>query len=120
MYLFIKEAIRGGAAMMSHRFAKSNIPDLSDYDPEKPNKSLMYLDANNIYGWTTSEYLSTGNLKWLNQLEHFNVASISEDNDTGDVLEVDLGFFMCYCFIFKYVNYCFKYMCCVHLYDLYI
>ena len=40
--------------MITHRYAKANHPDLEDigyYDKKKPLCNLLYLDANNLYGW---------------------------------------------------------------------
>ena len=51
MHLFVERGMRGGISMVSKRYAKANNPLVSDYDPSKPNKYIMYLDANNLYGW---------------------------------------------------------------------
>ena len=32
-------------------------------------KYIMYLDANNLYGWAMSQYLPTGNCKWMSDRE---------------------------------------------------
>ena len=80
MHLFIEEGIRGGVAIITHRYAKLNVPDLEGYDPTKPNEYIVYLDANNLYGWAMSQSLPTGDFKWLDQIDHqFDVASIPED-----------------------------------------
>ena len=31
------------------------------------NKYIMYLDANNLYGWVMSQYLTYSKCKWLNK-----------------------------------------------------
>jgi len=43
--------------MVSKRFAKANNPQCSDYDSTKPNSRIMYLDANNLYGWAMKQLL---------------------------------------------------------------
>ena len=58
-HLFIKSGIRGGVSTICHRYAKSNVP--GDFDESKPIKHLIYLDANNLYGWAMSQYLPTSN-----------------------------------------------------------
>ena len=35
MHLMCESAIRGGVAMISHRFAESKLPSTNSYDPEK-------------------------------------------------------------------------------------
>ena len=107
MHLFIEEGIHRGVAIITHCHAKINVPDLKGYDPTKPNEYIVYLDANNLYGWTMSQSLLTGNFKLLDQIDHFDVASIREDNDTGYFLEVDLGMYVIFMLIYD-LN---KYMC---------
>ena len=40
---------------------------MKSYDYSKPNKYIMYLDANNLYDQTMSQYLPYSKFKWLNQ-----------------------------------------------------
>ena len=37
------------------------------YDYSKPSKNIMFLNANNLYGWVNSQYLPQSDFKWLNQ-----------------------------------------------------
>lgn len=41
------------------KIAEANNPHLNDYDSRQPTHYLMYLDANNLYVWATSQSLST-------------------------------------------------------------
>ena len=50
MHLFIERGIRGGVSMISHRYSKANIPGRTGYDATEPNRHILYLDANNLYG----------------------------------------------------------------------
>jgi len=45
MHLFVERGMRGGISMVSKRYAKANNPQVPGYDPSKPNKYIMYLDA---------------------------------------------------------------------------
>ena len=52
MLLIIESGIRGGIAIISHRYAKANNEHMgTDFDPAKKSKFMTYLDANNRYGW---------------------------------------------------------------------
>ena len=43
--------------MVSKHFEKANNPVCQDYDKSKPNSWIMYLDANNLYGWAIMQQL---------------------------------------------------------------
>ena len=59
-----------------------------------PSKYIMYLDANNLYGWAMSQYLPTGGFKWMTekQINNINLAKYYEDSNKGSILEVDLEY----------------------------
>ena len=69
---------------------------MQGYDPQLPEHYLMYLDANNLYGWAMCQSLPTNCFEWLNseEVETLNVSSISVDGNTGYmyVLEVHLRY----------------------------
>ena len=94
MYLMVESGIRGGVSMITKKFATANNPYVDDYDPEKPINYLMYLDANNLYGWAMSQKLPEKEFDWMTeqQLQNFDVTQISDDADTGYILEVDLEY----------------------------
>ena len=62
---FIEKGSRGGFSYIAKRYAKANNKHMNDYNPEKPSTFIIYLDKNNLYGWTMSEYLTYGEFKWL-------------------------------------------------------
>ena len=63
-HLFIEKDLRGGVCMASKRYARANNPMVEGYDPEKPNSYILYLDADNIYGWAMSRPLPTDDFRW--------------------------------------------------------
>ena len=65
---------------------------MSHYDSEKPSTFITYLDKNNLYGWTMSEYLPYGEFEWLKNVDELDVMSINEKSDVGYILEVDLEY----------------------------
>ena len=77
---------------MSHRYAKANNEYLPDYDPNLLSQFLIYLDANNLYGYALSEPLPVGKFRFLDDPENFDVDSVDCDGATGYVLEVDLEY----------------------------
>jgi hypothetical protein len=115
MHLFIEKGMRGGISMVSKRHAKArNKETLEDYDCfeidsfeeeklisnsdengfvkddslvefSKPNY-IMYLDANNLYGWAMSQPLPYSGFKWING----KLPPLKEGK--GRILEVDLEY----------------------------
>ena len=77
----------------SFRYAKANHPGVQEYDPTLPPKHLIYLDANNLYGWAMSRYLPVGDFRLLTEEEinTFDLGAIADNSEDGYILEVDLG-----------------------------
>ena len=48
---------------------------MKDHDPSEVSKYIMYLDANNLYGWSMIQYLPTTNYKW-EKVDKFDEISI--------------------------------------------
>ena len=65
MYQMVEAGLRGGVSYIAYRYSKPNNKYLRDYDKIKDSSYLMYLDANNLYGWAMSQPLPTGRCKWL-------------------------------------------------------
>ena len=67
---------------------------MKEYDEKSPSKYVMYLDANNLYGWAMSQCLPTGGFKWLSEKEinKVDLAKYTEDSKQGLILEVDLEY----------------------------
>lgn len=92
MRLMILNGIRGGVSQCSNRYAQANNPYMEDYNPSKPTSYLMYLDANNLYGWAMSQSMPYANFKWIEDVDSIDVMKISDDSETGLILEVDLEY----------------------------
>ena len=91
-YLFIEKGTRGGVSYIAKWYAKANNKYMNNYDPEKPSTFIIYLDKNNLYGWSMSEYLPYEKFEWLKNIDEFNVITINEKSDIGYILEVDLEY----------------------------
>ena len=81
---------------IAHRHAEANNQYMKNYDPHKESSYIMYLDANNLYGWAMSQPLPYRNFKWVDT----NEKSISEwlqyintkKYGIGKIYEVDLEY----------------------------
>ena len=89
--LFIEKGMRGGISTITHRYAKANNKYMKDYNPEEASSYLMYLDANNLYGWAMSQSLPVGDFKWIDP-EDFILENYTVDTRKGVILEVDLEY----------------------------
>ena len=68
MLLMIEEGIRGGICQARYRYAKANNKYMNNYDERKITSHLMYLDANNLYGWAVIQKLPVNGFKWVEML----------------------------------------------------
>ena len=86
MYLMIERGIRGGVSSIMKRHSEANHKYLDNYDPKKPDKYILYLDANNLYGWAMSKPQPNKNFRWMKENELKNWKSMP------CFLEVDLEY----------------------------
>ena len=93
-HLFIESGMRGGISQVSKRYSKVNNEFCPDYDTNKPEVYIKYLDMNNLYGHAMSDYLPYGGFKWVKvNNESVNRALNKSDNSLhGYFLEVDLDY----------------------------
>ena len=49
--------MRGGVSYINKRYSKANNEYCKDYDKEKPENHIIYLDMNNLYGHAMSKFL---------------------------------------------------------------
>ena len=66
MLLMIEEGIRGGMCQSTHRYAKANNKYMNNYDKNIGSSYLMYLGANNLYGWAMFQVFPVNGFKWIN------------------------------------------------------
>ena len=94
MFHFIKKGMHGGVSYIANRYRKANNKYMKEYDEKAPSKYIMYLDANNLYGWAMSQYLPTGNFKWMSdkEIKQIDLGKYKADGKKGLILEVDLEY----------------------------
>ena len=82
MILLIENNIRGGiSSVMGDRYV------ISDDD-----KKILYVDANNLYGWAMSEYLPYDEIKFVRNVKLEDILNTPDDSDIGYFIEVDLKY----------------------------
>ena len=82
MILLLENNIRGGiSSVMGDRYIKSD-----------DNKKILYIDANNLYGHSMSQYLPFDEIKFDNNVTLEDIINTPDDNDIGYFVEVDLKY----------------------------
>ena len=86
--------MRGGVSYIANRYGKANNKYMKDYDKNAQSKYIMYLDANNLYGWAMSQYLPTGNFRWMSdkEIDKIDLGKYKADGKKGLILGVDLEY----------------------------
>ena len=94
MFQFIEKGMRGGVSYIANRYGKANNKNMKEYYEKTPSKYIMYLDANNLYGWAMSHYLPTGNFKWTSnkEINKIDLGKYKANGKKGLILEVDLEY----------------------------
>ena len=54
MLLMTEAEIRGGMCQLIYRYAKANNEYMKNYNKDITSSYLIYLGANNLYGWAMS------------------------------------------------------------------
>ena len=83
VHLFIEKGMRGGISYISKR-----------YSSIKDNNTIIYWDANNLYGCAMIQPLPVSDFKFLTQKEinKFNLDSISENSEIGYIFECEIEY----------------------------
>ena len=95
MLLMFEKGIRGRMCQAICRYAEANNKYMNNYDKNKGSSYLLYLDANNLYGYAMSKKLPIRNFKWLDKhdISKFNdelIKKYDENSDKGYIFKVDI------------------------------
>ena len=94
MLLMFEEGIRGGMCQSIIKYASANNKYMKDYNKKNRSSYLMYLDANNLYGWAMIKKLPVGKFEWihLNDYTEDIIKSYDCNDEYGVILEVDIQY----------------------------
>ena len=94
MFQFIEKGMRGGVSYIANRYGKANNKYMKEYNEKAPSKYIMYLDANNLYCWATSQYLPTDNFRWMTdkEINKIDLGKYKADGKKGLISEVNLEY----------------------------
>ena len=97
MLMMVEKEIRGGMCNVIHRYAKANNKYMKNYNKNIESSYLVFLDANNLYGWEIPQKLPVGGFKWIKEdnLSKFNerfIKNCNDNSDKGYILEVDVEY----------------------------
>jgi hypothetical protein len=82
-----------GLSQISKRYAKTNNKYIKNYDKNSIDEYILYLDANNLYGYGMSQYLPQGGFKWNKKKWTTDmILNLSNTSETGYMFEVDLHY----------------------------
>ena len=65
---------------------------MKNHDKNAQSKYIMYPDANNLYSWVMSQYLPTGNFRWMTnkEISKINLGKYETYDKKGLISQVDL------------------------------
>ena len=87
MLLMVEKGIRGGVSMISNRYGKANNKYMGkSFIDTMLSTYIVYLDANNLYGWAMSKPLPTHGFKRMEVIE------LETWENLSCILEVDLEY----------------------------
>ena len=97
MLMMTEKEIRGGMCHAIYRYAKANNKYMKNYNKFIESLYLMYLDANNLYGWAMSQKLPVDGFEYVkgDDLLKFNESFIKnyiENSDNGYIFEADVEY----------------------------
>ena len=82
--LFIEKGMQGGISYIAHRHAEANNKYMKGWNHEKESSYIMYLGANNLYGWAMAKPLPFRDLKWLDP-ESIVLENYTDDSKKGTI-----------------------------------
>ena len=95
MLLMIVKGIRGGICHSVYRHAKANNKYMKFYDKNNESSYILYMDANNLYGYAMSKKLPVDGFEWVEDLSTIDedfIKKCDEDTDVEYFTEADVEY----------------------------
>ncbi|XP_075231719.1 uncharacterized protein LOC142330379 [Lycorma delicatula] len=94
-HMFIERGIRGGITTCE-KHAVANNAYVKVYKADLLTNYLMYIDANNLYGWAMCKRLPYKDFRWLSDVELMTALEVvlktEHESERGYILEVDIEY----------------------------
>ena len=93
--IMFEEGTQEGMCQASYIYAKANNKYMKNYDKNKESSFMVYLDANNVYGYPMCKKLPVGDFTWVDDLSIFTedfIKNYDENSDKGYLFEVDVEY----------------------------
>ena len=92
--MFIEKGTREGVSCIAITYSKANNEYMKNYNKKVDPKYIVYLDANNLYGWVMCKPLPIGGHRWLSddEIRQLIKNGMPDEGNKGWVLEVDLEY----------------------------
>ena len=95
MLLLFEKGIRGDMCNAVCKYSKANNKYMKTYDNTKESTFLMYVDANNLYGWAMCEKLPINGFKWETDLSIFTsdfIKNYDSHSDMGYIFYLNINY----------------------------
>ena len=95
MLIMIEKGIRGGICHSVYRHGKANNKYMKIYDKNNESSYIIYIDANNLYGYAMSKKLPVDGFEWVEDLsiiDEYFIKNYDEDSDEGYLIEADVEY----------------------------
>ena len=70
----LEDCVRGGILHAIQRYIAANIKYIKRHNNDNESLHTMYIDVNNLYGWTMSQKLPVNGVEWEE-----NMSRVSEN-----------------------------------------
>ena len=95
MLLMIEKGITGGICHSVYRHAKANNKYMKIYDKNNEASYIIYMDANNLYGYAMSKKLPVDGFEWVEDLSTIDedfIKNYDENSGVGYFIEADVEY----------------------------